>query len=282
MFGLQGRHAFQIFAINQALGKPGEFGPVAERIIAASDDGDLWLPGQICLQREIGQRQQARETLQRLGNLAGLPKDDLHLIALIYLTEACVALRGVRHCARLYEVLLPYRGLNVSLPGPLMLGSVSGYLDLLATATRRFDDAKTHYEEAIAMNAAMKARPALVRTQVDYARLRVTREPSDSCGRARELLAQARPVAEELGLRPVLHAIDDLSRQAELDGLTRRELDILRIAATGSSNSRLAETLHISQSTVTTHLRSVFRKTGATNRTEASDYARRTGRLDPS
>lgn len=279
VFGLQGRHAFQIFAIKQAQGELSEFGSVAERIISAND-GELWLPGQIFLQCEIGQRRQARDTLQRLRNLADLPRDDLYLIALIYLTEACVALRSSRHCAALYELLLPYRGLNAALPGTLMLGAVSGYLGLLASVTHRFDDARTFYEEALAMNASMKARPALARTQVDYARLLISREQGHSCGRARELLAQAKPVAEELRLRPVLRAIDDLSRQAGIDGLTRRELDILRIVATGSSNSRIAETLHISQSTVTTHLRSIFRKTGATNRTEASDYARRTGLLE--
>jgi len=280
VFGLQGRHAFQIFAIKKAQGELKEFRGVAERIIAASEDGDLWLPGQILLHCELDQRRQATEALHRLGNLAELPRDDLYLIALIYLAEACVSLRCTRHCAQLYALLLGHRGLNATLPGALMLGAVSGYLGSLAAATRRFDDARELYEEALEMNTTMKAWPALVRTQLDYARLLIMLERGDDLAHARRLIAQAMPVAEQLQLRSALRAIAELNEQAGIDGLTRRELDILKIVATGSSNSRIATALHISQSTVTTHIRNIFRKTGATNRTEAAAYARRLGLLD--
>ena len=63
--------------------------------------------------------------------------------------------------------------------------------------------------------------------------------------------------------------------------LTRRELDVLRLIARGSSNRRIADSLHISHSTVATHVRNIFRKTGVANRTEAADFARGASLLDP-
>ena len=65
------------------------------------------------------------------------------------------------------------------------------------------------------------------------------------------------------------------------DGLTRREVEILRLIAQGLSNRELAERLVISENTVTNHVRSILLKTGASNRTMASRYAAEHGVLDP-
>ena len=280
VLGLEGRFAFQVFAIKKAQGSLGEVADLAERIIGASNDSQLWLPGQILLHCELGQRQQARGALERLGDPRNLPADDLRGIALVYLAEACVNLRDVPRCARLYELLSPYRGLNATLAGTLMLGAMSGYLALLAVAMRRYGEAKALFEEARAMNKAMGAAPALARTHVDYARLLLRGDREEDHVRARQLLGETHPVATELGLRPVLNAIDELRTGAGVDSLTRRELDVLKLIATGSSNRGIADSLHISHSTVATHVRSIFRKTGVANRTEAVGYARSADLLD--
>jgi len=51
--------------------------------------------------------------------------------------------------------------------------------------------------------------------------------------------------------------------------LTKRELEILRHLATGKPISAIAITLHISQNTMKTHLKNVYRKIGAAGRDEA-------------
>ena len=62
--------------------------------------------------------------------------------------------------------------------------------------------------------------------------------------------------------------------------LTRRELDIVRLAAEGHSNVRIARILWVTEQTVKFHLSNVYRKINVTNRTEASRWAQMHGLLD--
>jgi DNA-binding NarL/FixJ family response regulator len=55
--------------------------------------------------------------------------------------------------------------------------------------------------------------------------------------------------------------------------LTSRELEILRLAAQGYTNSRIAGELWVTEQTVKFHLSNTYRKLGVANRTEASRYA---------
>ena len=63
-------------------------------------------------------------------------------------------------------------------------------------------------------------------------------------------------------------------------GLTRRELEILRLVAEGHSNSQLARLLWVTEQTVKFHLSNIYRKLGVANRTEASRWAQVNGLLD--
>jgi DNA-binding NarL/FixJ family response regulator len=55
--------------------------------------------------------------------------------------------------------------------------------------------------------------------------------------------------------------------------LTHRELEILRLASQGHTNSRIARELWVTEQTVKFHLSNTYRKLGVANRTEASRYA---------
>lgn len=61
--------------------------------------------------------------------------------------------------------------------------------------------------------------------------------------------------------------------------LTERELEVLRLLATGASNREIAKTLFVTEATVKTHLVHVFEKLGADSRARAVAIARETGVL---
>ena len=62
--------------------------------------------------------------------------------------------------------------------------------------------------------------------------------------------------------------------------LTPREFEILRLVASGASNSLIARQLWVTEQTVKFHLSNVYRKLGVANRTEASHYAHVHGLTD--
>jgi len=61
------------------------------------------------------------------------------------------------------------------------------------------------------------------------------------------------------------------------DGLTEREVEVLRLVAAGKSNPEIAEELFISPRTVTTHVSNILNKINAANRAEAATCAARQG-----
>ena len=64
---------------------------------------------------------------------------------------------------------------------------------------------------------------------------------------------------------------------APAEPLTERELDVVRLVARGRTNAEIAAALHISLSTVKTHLNSVQLKLAARNRVEIAAWAWQTG-----
>jgi HD-GYP domain-containing protein (c-di-GMP phosphodiesterase class II) len=71
-------------------------------------------------------------------------------------------------------------------------------------------------------------------------------------------------------------------RQARPDGLTSREVEVLRLLAQGLSNRDIAERLVISRKTASHHVEHIYAKTGTTNRALASLYAANHGLIrDP-
>ncbi|MFH8588366.1 response regulator [Streptomyces celluloflavus] len=65
------------------------------------------------------------------------------------------------------------------------------------------------------------------------------------------------------------------------DGLTAREVEVLRLVAEGQSNPEIARTLHVSTATVKTHINNLFAKAGLRDRAQAIHYAYRHGLAEP-
>ncbi len=77
---------------------------------------------------------------------------------------------------------------------------------------------------------------------------------------------------------PTIRAIQ---RTEAPGGMTRREIEILRLLARRYSNREIAEDLVLSIRTVERHITNLFTKTGLSNRRVALDYCRRHGLLLP-
>jgi DNA-binding NarL/FixJ family response regulator len=70
------------------------------------------------------------------------------------------------------------------------------------------------------------------------------------------------------------------SPAAPPDGLTTRELEVLRLIASGLSNREIAGQLYVSEATVKSHINRIFAKTGVRDRAQAVQYAYRHGLTD--
>lgn len=83
-----------------------------------------------------------------------------------------------------------------------------------------------------------------------------------------ELLQTIRAVhAGEKRLSPELAV--EIASHATDDPLTPRENDVLRLAARGNANKEIAARLSVTEETVKSHMRSIFTKLGANDRTHA-------------
>jgi DNA-binding NarL/FixJ family response regulator len=91
-----------------------------------------------------------------------------------------------------------------------------------------------------------------------------------------ELLTCIRRVhSGETVITPML--VTKLTASLTAEPVTDRELEVLAQLARGSSNKEISATLNISESTVKSHLRSIFTKLNVLSRTEAIATASRQG-----
>jgi DNA-binding CsgD family transcriptional regulator len=195
---------------------------------------------------------------------------------------ACAALGDMARAAILFELLRPYAARNVTMHmGVGCYGAAARYLGLLAATLERWDDADRYFEQAVALNGRMGARPWVARTRYDHAlallaRAAQTRPGEQLRPRALELLRRAGADAEELGLGRLAERCR--AAPAPLPGgLTAREAEVLALLAAGATNKEIADRLVISAYTVERHISNLYAKIGARGRADATAFALRHG-----
>ncbi|MET4638422.1 LuxR C-terminal-related transcriptional regulator [Mycetocola sp. 2940] len=88
-------------------------------------------------------------------------------------------------------------------------------------------------------------------------------------------LQAARAMFAELGATPSVRELDALRRQRGDSPLTTREVEVLRLVASGLTNKAIAAELYLSEKTVARHLSNIFAKLDLTSRAAATAYAYR-------
>ncbi|HEY0105156.1 MAG TPA: response regulator transcription factor, partial [Rhizomicrobium sp.] len=95
---------------------------------------------------------------------------------------------------------------------------------------------------------------------------------SDLLDAIRTVHAGGRKLPPDIAMKIAEHAGDDV--------LSGREVEILRLVATGRTNKQIADKLLIAEETVKTHVKNVLSKLGVTDRTQAVTTALKRGIIE--
>ena len=175
-----------------------------------------------------------------------------------------------------YEALKPYTGVM------FIYSAVDRILGLLAGTMGNAGEASRHFEDAHSLCIRHEYRPELAWTCYDYAAMLVKNGKSSDRKKAESLLDEGLPIATELAMSPLVERIAALNetiasgfgiRTAFPGGLTRREVEVLRLISGGKTDREIGEELFISVKTVGTHVGNILNKTDTANRAEAATFA---------
>jgi DNA-binding CsgD family transcriptional regulator/tetratricopeptide (TPR) repeat protein len=282
-----GVYGIQMFAIRREQGRLAELAPVVRVLAGREGLRGAWRPGFAALLAELGMEDDARRELARVLH-EGLDqfRSSLWVASLTYLADACALVGDEALAAELYPELAPLGGGNVVIGnGVACYGAADRYLGRLAATLRDHELAIEHLERALTLNQAMGAATWVAHTLYEYGRTLRVRGRHDDEAQASALLSESATLAERIGMPVLLARARSLGARAATstappDDLSWREVDILRLVAAGLSNREIGDELCISGHTVANHVRSILRKTGAANRTEAAGYAHRHDLLD--
>jgi DNA-binding CsgD family transcriptional regulator len=282
-------HGIQMFSIRREQGRLAELAPMIRIVAGAERPGGTWGPGLAALLAELGMEAEARRALDQVrGEGLESLRASLWLGSLTYLTDACAGVGDDAFAALIYPELAPLAGANVVIGhGVACYGAVDRYLGMLAATLGDHDRAAEHFEAALRINRAMGAYTWVAHTLYAYGRSLRMRGRGHDDAAASALLTEAAAMAERIGMPTLLARARALGARVEQaralpDDLSWRELDVLRLVAAGLSNREIGQELYISGHTVANHVRSILRKTGAANRTEAAGYAHRHALVDRS
>ena len=96
----------------------------------------------------------------------------------------------------------------------------------------RWGEAAQHFEDAIAMNATMGARPFVAHAQHEYARMLLARAGPGDQERAQQLLRRASDTADRCGMTRLAERVKSVISHSSIrpDGLTSREVGACKYA----------------------------------------------------
>lgn len=96
----------------------------------------------------------------------------------------------------------------------------------------------------------------------------------------RAVMSSERVMSGPVAGRVLAMLTGEVSNREYYDGLTARELEVLRMMASGMANKQIAYQLHISEKTVRNHISHIYEKLSIYDRSQAVLYAVRKGLID--
>ena len=266
----EGPHGVQMYMLSRETGTLDRFRPYID---GHETFARRWVPGLLGLYTELGVETGVRRALRHLmsKDLAARSNEAQWPMELVFLTEAALAVRDADALRTLRTLLGEYAGMNL-VCGTMVavFGSTERYLGQVAAFLGEEAEAERCFAAALEMDRRMRS---VVHVGETLARHAVFAAETGRPGLARDLAEEARQLAEPIGHVRVLRLLETVTRPAGPDGLTGRELEVLRLLAGGLSNQEIGARLHISSNTAANHVRSILMKTGAANRTQAAIYA---------
>ena len=145
-------------------------------------------------------------------------------------------------------------------------------LDLLGDLSVPYERAETELRAAIALAAAGERGLAIERLTSAYRTARRLGARPLARAAAEELARLGEKVERRLGRRA--------AGELEHAGLSRREVEVLRLVSVGRTNREIARELFLSPRTIDMHVRNVLTKLGCRSRTEATRRAVELGLLE--
>ena len=194
----------QLYALRREQGRLEEAREIVTRSAAEYPDYELWDCALAQLAVALGREAEAEQAFEALAtdDFAGLPfNQNAWFVGMGLLAETATSLGDARRASVLYDLLLPYADRVAVIYPELATGSASRYLGILAATTARWNDAERHFDEALAMNERIGARPWLAHTQCDYADMILARDGLGAAESAQMLLADAVTIYGALGMK---------------------------------------------------------------------------------
>ncbi|OBI87585.1 helix-turn-helix transcriptional regulator [Mycobacterium sp. 1245805.9] len=231
-----------------------------------------WVPGLLALYTELNCEAGMTRALNHLLNRKfGDRTDEAQWpMELVFMVEAALELgnREALHSLRPY--ISRYAGKNlVAGQFVALFGSADRYLARIAALDGDTAAAERHFAAALEMDRRMGSVVHVGETLARDALFEASRGRTEE---ARRLADEARAIATSIGQNRVVAMVDAVLMTGP-DGLTDREVEVLRLLAEGLSNRAIGERLYISTNTAANHVRNILIKTGAANRTQAAMYA---------
>jgi len=210
----EGVFGMQMFTLRREQGKVHEVAPIVEMFVQEHSRSS-WKPGLALMYTELGLTDKAHALFNELAanEFIDIPQDDVWAASITFLVEVCASLGDIDRADVLYRLLSPYAGFAV-VAEVSCFGAASRYLGQLAATMRRWQEGEAHFDQALAMNARMAAKPWLAHTQYHYAQMLLARRAPGDSERARMLLEDASTIARQLGMRSLETRISDVSRKA--------------------------------------------------------------------
>jgi tetratricopeptide (TPR) repeat protein len=210
-----GVYGTQMFTIRREQGRLAEVAPIFKRFVDENPHETTWKPGLALVASDLGFIEPARKAIDELAAVGfAVPYDSTRSTTLAYLAEVCARLDDRHRAASLYELLLPYNELTITMgPATVCYGAAARYLGLLATALDDWKTAVAHFDSAIAINTQMRALPWLAHSQTDYAAMLKKREDRRDNQRIDGLLDAAWSAAKQYGMLALKNRIEGLKQE---------------------------------------------------------------------